>query len=321
MKKMNKNWLLTICTVFASLVFTVTTNAQVVVVFSNDFEDGDMLPEIGSATLVEESATASIVPVAVAPDETLGNNVLLLDQNTIELDLTLNLTDTLSLIDGNTVTIDFDYAARRTNGVSRTIFVEAMDTNGNTVLRFLLGEAGSLGVGQNAARQRPGFSVFNNDTGNSSNMPFGDVPGAFWWGSDATPDTFDVGRDAHISLTIGESTFDFSSTSQGGVEFTTAEPVANFGGTSANIAEITITSFGAVYGGYFDNIQVAGVVAEVIDVVKGDADLDGDVDFGDIPAFITVLQSGEFQPQSDADCSGAIDFSDIPAFIAILQAG
>ena len=79
---MNKNWFLTICTVFASFVFTINTNAQVIV-FSNDFEDGDMLAEIGSATLVEESAIASIVPVAVAPDETLGNNVLLLDQNEI----------------------------------------------------------------------------------------------------------------------------------------------------------------------------------------------------------------------------------------------
>jgi len=194
-----------------------------------------------------------------------------------------------------------------------------MDTNGNTVLRFLLGEAGSLGVGQNAARQRPGFSVFNNDTGNSSNMPFGDVPGAFWWGSDATPDTFDVGRDAHISLTIGESTFDFSSTSQGGVEFTTAEPVANFGGTSANIAEITITSFGAVYGGYFDNIQVAGVVAEVIDVVKGDVNMDGSVTFADIPPFIAALQTGEFQAEADVNCSERVDFADIPPFISILQ--
>ena len=160
---MNKNWFLTICTVFASFVFTITTNAQVIV-FSNDFEDGDMLAEIGSATLVEESAIASIVPVA-APDETLGNNVLLLDQNEINLDLTLNLAATLSLTDGNTVTIDFDYAARRTFGVSRTIFVDSMDSNGNIVVRFILGEAGSLGVGD-AARQRPGFSVLN-DMGNS----------------------------------------------------------------------------------------------------------------------------------------------------------
>ena len=308
---MNKNWFLTICTVFASFVFTVTTNAQVIV-FSNDFEDGDMLAEIGSATLVEESAIASIVPVAVAPDETLGNNVLLLDQNEIDLDLTLNLTDTLSLTDDNTVTIDFDYAARRTNGVSRTIFVDSMDSNGNLVVRFVLGESGSLGVGQQAARQRPGYAVAG-----GGNVPFGDPPGAFWWGSDSTPDTFDVNRDAHISLTIGASTFDFSSTSQAGVDFT-AEGVNNFAVTSADIAEIRISSFGPVYGGYFDNIQVAGVVTDVVDVLKGDVDLSGEVNFFDIAPFIVVLSGGD-QAQADCNCDGDVDFFDIQPFINILS--
>jgi len=54
-------------------------------------------------------------------------------------------------------------------------------------------------------------------------------------------------------------------------------------------------------------------------VVKGDVDMDGDVDFADIPAFIAVLQSGVFQAEADCDCSTAVDFADIPAFIAILQ--
>ena len=54
-------------------------------------------------------------------------------------------------------------------------------------------------------------------------------------------------------------------------------------------------------------------------VLKGDVDRDGDVDFADIPAFITVLQSGVFQAEADCDCNGEIEFADIPAFIAILQ--
>ena len=214
------------------------------------------------------------------------------------------------------MTIDFDYAARRTNGTSRTIFVDSMDSNGNVVVRFLLGERASLGVGADAARQRPGFSVLN-DQGNSVNMPFGDPPGPFWWGSDATPDTFDVMRDAHISLTIGASTFDFSSTSQAGVDFT-AEGVSNFAGTSANITEIRITSFGQVYGGYFDNIQVAGVVTDVVDVLKGDVDLSGEVNFFDIAPFIVVLSEGGDQAQADCDCDGDVDFFDIQPFINIL---
>ena len=60
--------------------------------------------------------------------------------------------------------------------------------------------------------------------------------------------------------------------------------------------------------------------AAVPDVLKGDVDMDGGVDFADIPPFIAVLQSGVFQAEADADCSTIVDFSDIPAFIAILQA-
>ena len=54
-------------------------------------------------------------------------------------------------------------------------------------------------------------------------------------------------------------------------------------------------------------------------VFKGDVDMDGDVDFDDIPPFIAVLQSGVFQAEADCDCSTVVDFADIPAFIEILQ--
>jgi len=54
-------------------------------------------------------------------------------------------------------------------------------------------------------------------------------------------------------------------------------------------------------------------------VLKGDVDMDGDVDFDDIPAFIAVLQSGVFQAEVDCDCNTVVEFADIPAFIAILQ--
>lgn len=53
-------------------------------------------------------------------------------------------------------------------------------------------------------------------------------------------------------------------------------------------------------------------------VLKGDVDMDGDVDFNDIPPFIAVLQNGTFQAEADTDCSTVVDFGDIPAFIAIL---
>ena len=57
------------------------------------------------------------------------------------------------------------------------------------------------------------------------------------------------------------------------------------------------------------------------EVLKGDPNLDGVVDFLDIPAFIAILQSGTFLAEADCDCNGVVDFLDIPAFIAILQGG
>ena len=54
-------------------------------------------------------------------------------------------------------------------------------------------------------------------------------------------------------------------------------------------------------------------------VLLGDVDMDGDVDFSDIPAFIAVLSSGEFQAEADVNQNGVVDFSDIPPFIAILS--
>lgn len=52
--------------------------------------------------------------------------------------------------------------------------------------------------------------------------------------------------------------------------------------------------------------------------LKGDVDLSGVVDFADIPAFISVLQTGDYQAEADVNCDGAVDFGDIPPFIQIL---
>ena len=64
-------------------------------------------------------------------------------------------------------------------------------------------------------------------------------------------------------------------------------------------------------------LTVGGVPGPV--VIRGDADQDGDVDFSDIPLFISFLQSGIFQAESDADGNGAVEFADIPVFISILK--
>ena len=55
-----------------------------------------------------------------------------------------------------------------------------------------------------------------------------------------------------------------------------------------------------------------------VTIILGDINQDGVVDDSDILAFISVLQSGEFQAEADIDLNGVVDFADIPAFIEIL---
>ena len=56
------------------------------------------------------------------------------------------------------------------------------------------------------------------------------------------------------------------------------------------------------------------------DPMLGDTDLNGVVNFLDIPAFIAVLQSGTFLAEADCNEDGVLNFLDIPAFISILSA-
>ena len=71
--------------------------------------------------------------------------------------------------------------------------------------------------------------------------------------------------------------------------------------------------------GFTGDGYVRVFVSQITPLLKGDVDLDGDVDFDDIGPFIAALQAGVFQAEADCDCSTVVDFADIPAFIAILQ--
>ena len=53
-------------------------------------------------------------------------------------------------------------------------------------------------------------------------------------------------------------------------------------------------------------------------VLLGDVNLDGVVNFLDIPSFISVLTIGGFQAEADLDQSGSTNFLDISPFIALL---
>ena len=60
-----------------------------------------------------------------------------------------------------------------------------------------------------------------------------------------------------------------------------------------------------------DNMRAAGQM--------GDVDLNGAIDFSDIPAFIAALQAGTMQFEADIDGDGDVDFADIPFFISVLS--
>ena len=62
-------------------------------------------------------------------------------------------------------------------------------------------------------------------------------------------------------------------------------------------------------------------VTLVPNVLLGDCDLDGDVDFLDISPFLRVLTTASFLEQADCNQDGMVNFFDIAPFIAILARG
>ena len=62
-------------------------------------------------------------------------------------------------------------------------------------------------------------------------------------------------------------------------------------------------------------------IVATLDIVLGDADENGVVNFLDIAPFIGLLTSGNFLAQADIDRNGMVDFNDIAPFINLLSVG
>ena len=69
-----------------------------------------------------------------------------------------------------------------------------------------------------------------------------------------------------------------------------------------------------------DNIEIVANAVPTPMFLLGDVNQDGVIDFGDIPAFIAILQAGDFLDEADINGDGMVDFSDIPLFIELLIA-
>ena len=55
------------------------------------------------------------------------------------------------------------------------------------------------------------------------------------------------------------------------------------------------------------------------EILYGDVNLDGGVDFFDISPFISLLSTNTYQCEGDVNQSGVVDFFDISPFIALLS--
>ncbi|MBX2851056.1 MAG: PEP-CTERM sorting domain-containing protein [Phycisphaeraceae bacterium] len=248
-------------TLSALLACGLTGAASATVVFSNNFEDGNFTPEVGSWTIANTATTT--VLTGGGGDATLGNNAGLIDGSGSTppvagtMDVDIDFTD-LDLTGGKTATVSWDSYARRTNGTAKELTITGYDSSGNEVFAMVLGDANSFGNG-GGDRQRPGFAT----SSGKSTLPGPGTPGSFWFGANAgatANTTIDTSKDASFDLTIGESGWDLATTSQGGTAYSTTGLATFDGASHADLAYIEITSFGNGFGMVFDNIQVEGTL-------------------------------------------------------------
>lgn len=230
--------------------------AQTTLYFA-DFESSTD-PSVGSAdyNVSGTTAVATRPPTSSSPDPTLGTAVLLLDRNSSGgLDARLDLASPASLSGGDTVTVAFDVAARRTNGIEKSTLVTGFDLAGDPVFALVLGDADCFGNGA-SDRQRPGYETAG---GGRQVFSGAGAPGNYWWGNGGDGTDIDVTKDAHFELTIGASNWTVDTTDQNGVNYVSGA-LPSFDGTShTELAYLRLSTFtGSHFGLYWDNFEVEG---------------------------------------------------------------
>ena len=77
------------------------------------------------------------------------------------------------------------------------------------------------------------------------------------------------------------------------------------------------TGFDRIFGG---TVDIGAFEFESSALLVGDVNQDGVIGFDDIPSFISLLISGDFQDEADINGDGVVNFADIPFFIELLIA-
>jgi len=244
-----------------ALLFALGHPAVADTLLSADFESGtaagtgSIVYNIGGTT-----TTASTVAVSSSPDPTLDNQALLFDRtDTGPLHAAFVLDQVADISGSNTLTLSFDIASRRTSGESKTIIVKGYDSNNQPVFGFVLGDTNAFG-NAGSDRQRPGYEVAGPVR---ALLPGTSPPAAFWWGADTDTATFDVTKDAHFDLTIGNSSWTVSTTKQDGTTVFNSTAIPTYDGANhADIDYVLLTNAtGTSFGNWWDNITITGAPA------------------------------------------------------------
>ena len=141
-------------------------------------------------------------------------------------------------------------------------------------------------------------------------------------------DTLDFVQDANginttpvlnleFEFTSGSYTFTLTGDTAGGLPVTSS---GTFAGLTAAAAYANNQSEGPDLALAIDSISITQTSGVSVPVLLGDCNLDGAVNFLDIPAMIDILISGVFLEQADCNQDNVVDFLDINSFIAILVA-
>jgi hypothetical protein len=123
-------------------------------------------------------------------------------------------------------------------------------------------------------------------------------------------DQLQVAGEVSINGTLEVSTIDgFDPATGQTFDIITADSVT---GTFSNVVVPAGTNLEVVYTNSTVSLQVSS------GGLLGDANLDGMVDFADIPAFIDLLIGGSYLFEADINQDSFVNFGDIDPFITVL---